>query len=272
MTTCALPLAPADKAAADVHCSYSAVSTYQTCPLRYGFRYVQRLPEETVSAGLVLGSSLHAAVQFWFEQLLAGQPAPTLDVLLDVFQHAWHQHEGRTIQFAKGEDVNTMGRLADRMLRVFRESDFAHPQGNILGVEEQLRGELIPGLPDLLARVDLIVEEADGLIVSDFKSSRSSWTEEHVAESAGQLLLYHELARTLADDKPVRLQFAVLSKAKSPELTLHDVPADPRQIDRTKRIVERVWQAIQAGLFYPSPSPLNCSSCPFREPCRAWTG
>ena len=38
------------------------------------------------------------------------------------------------------------------------------------------------------------------------------------------------------------------------------MPADPQQIDRTKRIVETVWKAIEAGIFYPSPSAMNCPS------------
>jgi PD-(D/E)XK nuclease superfamily len=48
--------------------------------------------------------------------------------------------------------------------------------------------------------------------------------------------------------------------------------ADPQQIDRTKQIVERVWEAIQAGIFFPSPSAMQCPACPFRAACRAWTG
>ena len=91
-----------------------------------------------------------------------------------------------------------------------------------------------------------------------------------VEEAAPQLLLYSELARTLADDKPMRLSFAVLTKTQSPVLSVHDVPVDPQQIERTKRIVERVWHAIEAGYFYPAPSPLQCPTCPYREPCRAW--
>jgi CRISPR/Cas system-associated exonuclease Cas4 (RecB family) len=70
----------------------------------------------------------------------------------------------------------------------------------------------------------------------------------------------------------VRLAFAVLSKTKAPELVLHPVEADAQQVERAKRVVERVWQAIQGGHFYPNPSPLNCPTCPYREPCRAWTG
>jgi hypothetical protein len=45
----------------------------------------------------------------------------------------------------------------------------------------------------------------------------------------------------------------VVSKTKAPEAVLHNVPVDLQQIDRTKRVVERVWQAIQAANFYPVP-------------------
>jgi hypothetical protein len=45
-----------------------------------------------------------------------------------------------------------------------------------------------------------------------------------------------------------------------------------RQIAREKRIVEQVWAGIQAGVFYPAPSPAQCPTCPFREECRRWTG
>src|SRR5262245_27894128 len=59
---------------------------------------------------------------------------------------------------------------------------------------------------------------------------------------------------------PIR---AVLTKTKVPSLTVHEVSLDPRLIERTKRTVERVWQAIQAGHFYPNPSPMNCSACSY---------
>jgi hypothetical protein len=217
-------------------------------------------------------AGLHAGIEHHFRELLVGNEQPSLDTLLDVFWSAWHEHDGQTVILSKGEDINSVGALAERMFRVFQASLFAQPQGTILGVEEELRGPLLPGLPDLLARVDLLIEERDALVVSDFKTARTDWSEEHITDAASQLLLYHELAKPLADDKPVRLRFALLTKTKLPELILHEVPVDPRQIERTKRIVERVWRAIQAGQFFPSPSPLNCHSCPYREPCRAWSG
>jgi CRISPR/Cas system-associated exonuclease Cas4 (RecB family) len=254
------------------HISHSSVTLYQGCPLRFYFRYVAGLPETTVGASLVLGAAVHSGLQFHFEQLLAGNSAPDLDTLLEVFWDSWHQHDHQQVLFGKGENLNTIGHLADRMFRAFQQSSLACPTGRIIAVEEELRGELIPGLPDLLARVDLIVETDDAVEVTDFKTARTAWSTDHVVESASQLLLYGELAKPLAEGKKIRLGFAVLTKTKVPDISVHSVPTNPQQVERTKRVVERVWRAIEEGHFYPAPSPLNCPSCPYREPCRTWRG
>jgi hypothetical protein len=233
---------------------------------------VLALPEEVVASSLVLGAAVHSALQFHFEQLLASNSAPGLDTLLDVFWDAWRGRDGQEILFNKGEDINSIGKLVDRMLRAFQRSCFSRPEGQIIAVEEELQGELIPGLPVLQARVDLVIETGTDIEVWDFKTCRSTWNEERVAESAGQLLLYSEVVKDLSDGKPLRLGFAVLTKSKTPDLMLHPVTADSHQMQRNKRIVEQIWRAIESGSFYPRPSPLNCPTCPYREPCREWRG
>ena len=254
------------------HISYSSVSTFQSCSLRWMFRYVLGLPRRTISSSLVLGSCLHKSVQFHFEQLLMGRTGTDLDTLLAVFQDAWESYDDQSIRYGASESRDEVGRLADRMLTEFLKSDFSRPKGTILGAEEELRGAVIPGCPDLLARVDLIVDAGDELVISDFKTARCSWNDLKVEDLAPQLLLYSELVKPLADGKPIKLEFAVLTKTKVPELIVHDVPLDPQQVERTKKIVEQVWLAIQEGHYYPSPSPTNCGTCPFRQPCRTWTG
>lgn len=266
------PGARAEKPRAFEHLSFSSLALFQQCPLRFTFRYVLGLPEETVGASLVFGSAVHAALEFHFRELLVGHAPPTLDMLLDVFQESWRSNIGREVRFGKGEDINSLGRLAERMLRVFQASDLARPQGNILAVEEELRGTLVPGCPPLLGRVDLIVETEAALSVIDFKTARSQWSDEHVLEAAPQLMLYSELARPLADGKAMRLAFGVLTKTQNPALNMHPVVIEPGQVERTKRIVERVWQAIQSGNIYPNPSPMNCPGCPYRQACRKWAG
>jgi CRISPR/Cas system-associated exonuclease Cas4 (RecB family) len=254
------------------HISFSGLSLFQQCPLRFFFRYIEGLSEEMVASSLVFGRSIHSALEFHFEQLMIDQAAPSLDTLLDVFQAAWRSHDGPEIRFGKGEDINTLGRLAERMLRAFKASSLARPDGTILGIEEELRADLVPGGPELLGRVDLLVETEEAIEVTDFKTARSQWSVEHVDEAAPQLLLYSELAKPLSDGKPLKLAFAVITKTQAPALNMHLVAVAPAKVERTKRVVERVWRAIQAGHFYPNPSPINCPTCPYRKACRAWTG
>ena len=158
------------------------------------------------------------------------------------------------------------------MLTVFRESSVAQPVGNVLGVEEELRGAIIPGVPDLLGRIDLLVETNDAVVITDLKTSRNRWTRQKAEDASEQLLLYSELVKDLVPSKQLKMRFAVLTKAKKPAIDVHELPVDARRVGRIKRIVERVWRAIEAEHFYPAPSPMQCPACPYRGPCRAWTG
>jgi len=69
--------------------SYSALSTYQQCPLRYYFRYVEGLAEETVSASLAFGSAIHSAVELHFHELLVSGTAPSLDTSVEAYEASW---------------------------------------------------------------------------------------------------------------------------------------------------------------------------------------
>ena len=252
--------------------SWSAITTYQACSLRYKFRYLDGLPEAAVSANLVFGGAIHRAAEVHLRERLIGNSAPSLDMLMAAYNEAWQEHDAQQVQFGKTDDRAALDDLAQRMLTTFQSSELAEPPGTIIGIEEELTGELIPGVPDLLARIDLLVDDGDSLILTDLKTARSRWSNDQVQDSAGQLLLYHELAKPIAEGRPIRLAFAVITKTKTPEVFRHEVWADPRQIDRVKRIVETVWKAIEAGIFFPAPSAMQCPSCPFREQCRAWSG
>ena len=252
--------------------SFSAIRTYQTCPLRYFFRYIAGLPEESVSASLVFGSAIHRAIEHHYRQQMIGGAAPGVDELLTHYQAEWQERDAKPVRFGREDDADALTDLAARMLTAFRESELAKPSGTILAIEEELRGPIIPGLPDLLGRVDLIVATPSELVISDWKTSRSRWSKEQVEESTEQLLLYSELAADFAPGKPVRIEFAVLTKTKTVAIEQHSVAVQKSPVERMKRVVERVWQAIDAEHFYPAPSPMACGGCPFREPCRRWPG
>src|SRR5687767_6509006 len=156
--------------------SFSAVRLYQQCPLRFFFRYIAGLPEETVGASLIFGSAIHLAVEHHFRCLLEGRAAPSDSDLVAEYRKGWSDHSA-PIRLGKDEDETVYHALAAKMLKAFAESAVAKPAGKILAVEESLRGEIIPGLPDLLGRVDLIVEEPEELVISDWKTSRARYSQ-----------------------------------------------------------------------------------------------
>ncbi len=251
--------------------SWSAISTFMKCPLKYQFHYVDQLPEEFVSANLIFGSAIHAALEAYFGEHLASRRSLDVDDLMAVYHATWSQAGLADVQFGKSEDLASLDALAIRMLQAFVDSDLARPTGAIVGIEEELRSALITDCPDLLARLDLLVETDEALIVTDFKTARSRWSAGDVYAAEGQLIVYHELVRQFAD-KPIRLQFAVITKTKQPEVEIHTVTPDPLRIERIRQLIQRVWAGIHTGNFFPVPNAMNCPSCGFRDRCASWTG
>ncbi len=61
----------------------------------------------------------------------------------------------------------------------------------------------------------------------------------------------------LSPGKRVRLQFAVSHQDQEPAVDVHEVIYDRRRVERTKRVVEYVWRAIEGEHFYPHRHPCN---------------
>ena len=59
--------------------SWSSISTFRSCPLKYWFRYVAGLPEESVSSALVFGTGIHAAIEDLYRAELAGEANPDVE-------------------------------------------------------------------------------------------------------------------------------------------------------------------------------------------------
>jgi putative RecB family exonuclease len=252
--------------------SWSAISTFRTCPLKYRFRYLDGLPEESVSSALVFGTGIHTAVEQHFQAILSGDEQPDVERLMFAYRSAWLPHDPDSIQFGSSETRASLDALATRMLTAFLASPAASVHGRVLGVEEEIRGMLVEGVPDLFGRVDLLTEDSDSLVVTDVKTSRGRWSQEQVEDSGEQLLLYSHLASEISPGKKIVTRFLVLTKTKEPVIEEYVREVEPAAVKRTLAGVERVWRAISAGNFYPAPSTMNCSSCGYRAACRAWLG
>ena len=114
------------------------------------------------------------------------------------YHREWDDRQVETVRLGKDDSRQSLDALAQRMLVAFASSSVAKPVGRILAIEEELRGPVIAGMPDILGRVDLIVETPDILVICDWKTSRARWSAHQIEDAAEQLLLYAELARDFA--------------------------------------------------------------------------
>ena len=272
---------PANRRAEQVtgrtYLSYSQMSLMRTCPRKFAFTYTEHAPKEFVPSSLIYGGSIHSSLELYFRASLEGLTV-THEALLAEYHDTWNRQlrDGADVpvRFNKNDSVDTMHALADRMLAAFLTSPLSQPKGTILGVEEELRIVLDPDLPDVLAKVDLFTQTEGALHVVDWKTSRSRWTEQKALESGDQLVIYGvtvgKMSRSLG--LPVKLHFGIITKAKTPVVQVLPVPTDADRVTAMTESVAAIWEAIQVGNFYPSPHPMNCTSCPFKSQCPAFGG
>ncbi len=84
--------------------------------------------------------------------------------------------------------------------------------------------------------------------------------------------MHSHLASEISSGKKARTRFLVLTTTREPVVEEHVRVVVPAAAKRTLAGVERVWRAIESGVFYPAPSTVSCSSCGYRTACRAWAG
>lgn len=255
--------------------SYSAIRTYQQCPLQYYFRYVAGRQPEFTPATLLLGVGIHAAIEAFYRNQLQGGREPHVSDLLDRFEAKWESEADRPIKFGKSESIESLRNLAERMLAAFLGSDGSKMDTTIIGVEQTTQLPIVSDCPDILGRLDLVHCAHSALRITDFKTSRSRWNQASLQEAAPQMLLYAQLAEPIAEElgcDRIEIEWIVLTKTRQPVVERYTPAPHAAQINRVNAMVQRVWRAIAAGHFYPSPAARNCASCPFWTACQHWEG
>ncbi|HEY7836155.1 MAG TPA: PD-(D/E)XK nuclease family protein [Solirubrobacteraceae bacterium] len=231
--------------------SASDIQTYRSCPLRYKFARVLRIPtEQTIHQRF--GIVVHQVL----ERYHSGG-APTLHRLLELLDAGWRRAgldrdgtEGELLEKARTSLVRYHERLQeDACEPVWFERPFSFRIG-----PHHLRGRV--------DRVDRLPSDAGGYELIDYKTSRPK-TPEQLRDDV-QLSLYALAARE---------DWALESSRQAYYYVLDDeivpVPCGERDADAVEEIVMEVGEGILAQDFEPTPSQAACSICDYRIVCPA---
>jgi RecB family exonuclease len=229
--------------------SASDVETYRSCPLRYKFARVLKIPTEQT-----LNQRFGIVVHQVLERHHSAEGG-TLRELMDLLDAAWRRAgmgEGPRERELRGKACSALRRYHERLREepaqpLWFERSFAFSLG-----PHHVRGRV--------DRVDRLPDGGFELI--DYKTGYAKTVEE-LSEDI-QLSLYAIAAREAWDLGETRqAYYYVLDDRKVP------VPREAGDVEWVRGAVLEVGEGILAQDFEPTPSPGVCAHCDYRIVCPA---
>jgi hypothetical protein len=260
-----------------VHHSFSALTTFaEVCSLQYQFRYIDRLPQERISAALVFGTAVNAALLSIDKDLASGRP-PRADVAHQVLRSELEKaYANKFIPVVSTHDDNLEGlygkgtRLVDHYVENLLpdEVPVEMPRRFTIPLLDE-KGEALPR--PLVGELDRVVKIKDGRYgIIDWKTASARWSNDRIAKD-DQATAYLLAGRFILPEKPAFFRYDLLLKTVKPALERYYVARSEHQVRRLIKKVVVVDKAIQSGVFLPNDRSFACPTCPFRGACEKWS-
>jgi DNA helicase II / ATP-dependent DNA helicase PcrA len=234
--------------------SHYQVDDYLTCPLKYKYVHILRVPileHHTV----VYGKSLHKAIEYYHERKVQNLPA-SLDDLVRVFEGAW-----RSVGFLSRDHEEQRFAAGKAALRAFFESE--ESSGIVPGrVEERfsfmLENNRIEG------RWDRVDERDGGIVIVDFKSSEVYQQEaaDKRAEDSLQLAIYAMAYLRTFEVMPALAELRFLESGLTGRAEVTE-----KRLNKTAEQILKAAAGIRRRVYDAKPSYQSCRFCAFTEVC-----
>jgi DNA helicase-2/ATP-dependent DNA helicase PcrA len=242
--------------------SHYQVDDYLTCPLKYKYIHVLRVPIREHHS-VVYGKALHEAISFYLRRRLAqaqagpGQAGKVTEAeVLEVFEGAW-----QSVGFLSREHEDLRLEEGRAVLRGF----VAKEEGSGLpptAVERPFT--FLLGTTKVVGRFDRVDERDGQIVIIDYKSSavRDQKEADRRTKESLQLAIYALAHAEMHGRIPdaVELHFLESGLAGSARKTDADLV-------ETRTTIGEVARGIRARSFTATPGYLQCSYCAFREIC-----
>ncbi len=255
--------------------SPSSLETYRSCPLKFKFSYLDRLPRKPSTVEAVLGTSVHSALEDVYNARWRGRVL-TLAETIAVYEKEWAKSfAAAEIRFVAGGKAEEFHRIGLDCLRAYWESNAPFDADKTVGVERHVGFEMpvsdAAGEDTAIVHgyIDRLSIAQDGVFeIHDYKTSRSL---PHVAdkEADWQLAIYDSaIRRVWPGVGDVRLVWHFLRHGQKIVVTRRaeqQAPLDKEVHD----LILRIWGDQATGKFAYKESPL-CDWCDFKEVCPRW--
>ena len=266
--------------------SYYAIDDYLTCPLKYKYGHVLRVPLAPHHA-LIYGSALHQAIQEFHRRHARGEVMSEAD-LYAAFERAWsnegflsREHEEARLEAGR----SALRRFRDQQLQpgavipayVEREFSFSLDGDRIRGRWDRV--DIEPAIeppedshgPGAQAHADVVnptfeLLGRERVTITDYKSSdvRDPSRARQRARDSLQLQIYAMGYEAMTGRLPDAVQLHFLDSG-----LVGRAEVDPKRLARARTQIATAAAGMRARDFTPKPDHISCSYCPYREICPA---
>ncbi len=238
--------------------SHRQVDDYRTCPLKYRYVHVLRVPIRRHHT-VVYGETLHRVVEHYLRRRAAGLYTP-LDALLETYDREW-RNEG-FLTWAHEAARRDAGREAIR--RFWHEEEASGTRPTFVEREFGVSLGAAEGPIRVRGRWDRVDQTEAGPVIIDYKSSDvrdPDRAAERAADSL-QLQIYALVWREMFGRLPARVELRFLESGMVGE-------HEPTEADAGAALgaVQATAAGIRARNFTATPSYRACRYCAYNQIC-----
>ena len=241
--------------------SPSRLNTWLRCPLAFKLRYIDGV-RSPPSKSMFVGKMVHSGLECFYRHKQVGVKLPVGDVVqrMDACWEPLAVEDGIAFKDTT-EEAKLRTQSASLVTAYLAQLPADEPAPTT--VETKLEVQLVDpftgedlGIP-LLGVVDLVVNNNEGPIVCDFKTSARSGSPVEIMHEV-QLTAYAYLFRQLADELEAGLEIRSLIKTKVPKIEYH------RYAARTDSHFRRFFQ-IKICNCKEFPGSFTVTGCNYRR-------
>jgi len=244
------------------HISYSQITSFMACPLRYRFGWIDKL-RAPIGIKMVKGKSVHRSYESNFKFKKDTQIDMKIGDLKDIYSTEFE----RTL---KDEEVEDRGKAGEEKDEGIQAVELYYPVANTIIPDLVEASFEIDFQPKIHGRIDLATTSG---VIRDYKVSRILKTPEDLKYDL-QYLIYSVGYFSIAKKRPSNFIFdyiRILKKKSEVRPVEIGVPGKA-DIDVVTKIINKIVSQMEysykTGNYFPNYSPMNCSWCGFKDKCR----
>ena len=252
--------------------SNSRIQTFETCPRKYKFRYIDNIKTDGEGIEAFVGKRVHEALEKLYRDLKLTK-LNTLDEILAFYEAEWEKNWHGQVTVVRQEFTPAhYFEIGKRCLTDYYKRYSPFNQGKTVGLEERIEMKLKDGDKQYTVQgyIDRLTWQPDQETyeIHDYKTSNSLPTQEDVDQDR-QLALYHfGIAQRWPDAKKVKLiwHYLAFDKELSSSRTLEDLATMEREV---VDVIHQIEREAERGQWDVRVSRL-CEWCEYKPICPAW--